>query len=313
MTLAAAAAIPASWQRGHRMAALALTAALLAFGAWQVPSIPTQLVLLAVCVALLGLPHGAVDHLQGQRLLRPRLGAVWPAGFAALYLGAAGLVIAGWWLWPPGLLAGFLALAVVHFGAEDVEQDRLLPGRTGRAVEGALRGALPIAGPVLFYPSETGQLFALLTPGTALETHFALLRAAALPAAGLLAAASALMIWAAWRNRGLLAAELGALLLLVAVLPPLLAFAVYFCLWHSPRHSLSVVALLDAGDFAAGLRRFGVSAIALTAVTIGLAALAWVVLDGADQPAAATMRVVFVGLAALTVPHVALAIASART
>jgi Brp/Blh family beta-carotene 15,15'-monooxygenase len=312
MTLAVAAEIPAAWQRGHRLAALALTAGLLAVGLWGTPGMTVQLIVLALTVALLGLPHGAVDHLQGRELLRGRVGGAWPAAFAGLYLGAAVLVIGAWLLAPPVLLVGFLLLAVVHFGAEDVEQDRLLPTRLGLAVEGLLRGAIPIAGPVLFHPSSTGQLFSLLTPGTSLATIFAVLEAAALPATVLLSAASLLMVWAAWRNSGLLAAELGALLLLVAVLPPLLAFAGYFCFWHSPRHSLGVIARLAPNDFRGGLRRFAVSAIALTSVTIALAALAWVLLDGGTQPAAASMQVIFVGLAALTVPHVGLAIWSAR-
>lgn len=312
MTLAAAAEIPAAWQRGHRLAALTLTAGLLAVGLWGTPGITGQLIVLALTVAVLGLPHGAVDHLQGRDLLAARTGAAWPALFAGLYVGAAALVILAWYLAPPALLIAFLALATVHFGAEDVEQDRLLPTRAGRLIEGLLRGAIPIAGPVLFHPSSTGQLFSLLTPGTSLETIFGVLRTAALPATVLLSGASLLMIWAAWRNRGLLAAELGALLLLVAVLPPLLAFAGYFCFWHSPRHSLSVIARLAPTDFRGGLRRFLASAIALTSVTIALAALAWILLDGGNQSAAASVQVIFVGLAALTVPHVGLAIASAR-
>ena len=312
MTLAAAAEIPPAWQRGHRLAALTLTAGLLATGLWGTPGMTVQLVLLAVTVALLGLPHGAVDHLQGRELLAARAGRAWPAVFAGLYVGAAALVIAAWFLAPAVLLLAFLALAVVHFGAEDVEQDRLLPTRAGRLIEGLLRGAIPIAGPVLFHPSSTGQLFSLLTPGTPLQSIFAVLQTAALPATVLLSGASLLMILAAWRNRGLLAAELGALLLLVAVLPPLLAFAGYFCLWHSPRHSLSVIARLAPHDLRGGLRRFTASAIALTSLTIALAALAWILLDGGSQPATASVQVIFVGLAALTVPHVGLAIWSAR-
>jgi Brp/Blh family beta-carotene 15,15'-monooxygenase len=312
MTLAAAAEIPVRWQSGHRLAALGLTAGLLAVGLWGTPGMTVQLAVLALTVALLGLPHGAVDHLQGRDVLRPRAGGAWPAVFAGLYVGAALAVIGAWALAPPVLLIAFLALAVLHFGAEDVEQDNLLPTRAGRLAEGLLRGAIPVAGPVLFHPAATGQLFSLLTPGTSQQSVFAVLQAAALPATVLLSGASLLMIWAAWRNRGLLAAELGALLLLVAVLPPLLAFAGYFCFWHSPRHSLSVVARIAPEDFRDGLRRFTASAIALTSVTIALAALAWILLDGASQPAAASVQVIFVGLAALTVPHVGLAIASAR-
>lgn len=301
------AAVPASWQRSHRSAALAGSAVLaLPLLLWP-PGPALQALVLALGVALLGLPHGAVDHWQGRALLQPRFGRAWPAPFALGYLGAAAAVLAAWLAWPPALLVAFLVLAAVHFGDEDLALGTALPsGGPGRGAELVARGALPIAGPVLGHPGETAALFALLLPGHAAADVALVLARAAPVAAALLAGALGLAAIAAVRRRFALAAELLLLVGLMPVLPPLLAFALYFCLWHAPRHSLSVIAGLAPDDPGPGARRFARGAAALTAVTVAGALAGWLLLGGRHAPVAATVQVTFVGLAALTVPHVLL-------
>lgn len=80
---------------------------------------------------------------------------------------------------------------------------------------------------------------------------------------------------------------------------PLLSFAVYFALWHSPRHLL-----------ASGVdRRSMAPTVVATIATLGLGVGAWVLME----PATATaIRVVFIGLAALTVPHLAVTAVARR-
>jgi Brp/Blh family beta-carotene 15,15'-monooxygenase len=301
------AAVPGSWQRGHRRAALAASLALAGPLLLWPPGPGVQAIVLALAVGLLGLPHGAVDHWQGRALLRPPWGRAWPAVFALGYLGAVATVLAAWLVWPPVLLTGFLVLAAVHFGDEDLALGGALPaGAPGRGAELVARGALPIAGPVLGHPGESAALFALLLPELAAADVAPVLARAAPVAAALLAGALALAAVAAVRRRLSLAAELVLLAGLMTALPPLLAFALYFCLWHAPRHSLSVIAGLSPHDPVAGARRFVRGAAALTGVTLVGASAGWLLLDGAAAPVAATLQVTFVGLAALTLPHVVL-------
>ena len=307
------------WHAGHARLALALTLPAAALGAsLPAPGAGLQAGLLAGLVAVLGLPHGAVDHLSGKILLRPRFGWGWPLVFGGLYSLAALAVIGLWWLWPPGVLVGFLILAIVHFGAEDVASAPVLPpgraghaARVGRAGEALVRGAVPVSLPVLFHPDATAALFAALLPEAPAEAVRPVLAALAPMAGGHLAMLAALALaglarGAAGRGRILIAVEIAALVAAFASLPVLLAFAVYFCLWHAPRHTLATVAALDDADLRAGLWRFVRAAVPLTVATIALGGAVWALRPAGLAPDAAALRVVFIGLAALTVPHVAL-------
>lgn len=301
--------MPEGWAAAHTRLALGVNAVTIALAVLlPSPDPALELALLAVLVGLLGLPHGAVDHLQGRTLFAPRFGRAWPAAFAAAYVGAAALVVTAWFAWPPGLLIVFLVLATGHFGAEDIAAARLTaPGRATALAESALRGALPVVLAVTFHPTATAGHFAALMPAT--HTHVVTSVVTALAPAGLAYLALLLGYAAAAirRRRPDLALETAALLGVFAALPPLLAFAVYFGIWHAPRHSLAVMAEQGAPGPAAGIRSFVRAAAPLTAVTLILAGAAWWLRRPEAGADAATLQVVFIGLAALTVPHVGLA------
>lgn len=87
--------------------------------------------------------------------------------------------------------------------------------------------------------------------------------------------------------------EIATIALIAATLHPLISFALYFALWHAPRHLLT----LDINR--QHWRQAGWTTIATLLTTASL----WQLI----QPAApTTARVVFIGLAALTGPHLAL-------
>ena len=112
--------------------------------------------------------------------------------------------------------------------------------------------------------------------------------------------------WAqGFTDHGLVAFEIAALLVLFYTTPPLVAFVVYFCFWHSIRHSIRLAARLKPSSAKAGLRAFIRHAwpMTLSATAIGTGAYA-LLKDRAS--AHAIVQVVFVGLSALTLPHVVL-------
>jgi Brp/Blh family beta-carotene 15,15'-monooxygenase len=302
-----------NWMQSHARLALAVT--VVAALAWHalpaaVSGMPLQLALLAGFVAALGLPHGAVDHIEGRRLLAPRFGRGWHLVFGAGYVLAALAVVAAWMIWPPALLTAFLLLAIGHFGGEDVASVSLAapPPRLQGIAEAGLRGAVPVILPVLFQPEATGRLFAALLPGTGPDSVVAALHALAPVGWLYLAALGGLSVSALWRGRTLLAAELAALTGAFWVLPPLMGFVVYFCVWHAPRHSLAVMAEGPQTPFGQALAAFARAAWPLTALTLAAAAVVWAMRWGETSGTAATLQVVFIGLAALTVPHVLLAV-----
>ena len=86
--------------------------------------------------------------------------------------------------------------------------------------------------------------------------------------------------------------EITIIALLAGAVHPLVSFALYFSLWHSPRHLIA----LDI-ERTTWVRTFGGSAAMLL---VGAEAWRW------TEPSAETAtRVVFIGMAAVTWPHLA--------
>ena len=317
------------WGAAHSAAMVAVALAVAGVSAvgsaagWAIGG-GAQVAVLAVAVAVLGLPHGAFDAVIGEELLRPRLGRWWGAGFSAGYLGLAAVVVGLWVVAPPVALASFFAAAAWHFGETDAAGVDS-PGGWRRAVSEVVpRGVLPIAGPAAFHPAEVAGLLRWtmpgeqpwMTPGATLAAGAATLAVALyLMLPGLCVrfvdaemdrrAGRRLTRAGRWRQ-AVAVAEVPALLALFAAAPPLVGFVVYFCGLHSVRHELHLVARVDSSDPAAGLRSVVVRALPATAVTVVGAAIAFAWLARSGDPSASAVRVVFVGLSALTVPHMAL-------
>ncbi len=241
---------------------------------------------LAVAVAVTGLPHGALDPWVAWRagLWKGRWG--WLA-FNLAYVAIAAAVVAVWWLAPGPSLALFLALSAWHFAGDW----RLhLPG-WARAVAGLALLALP----AWRWPAQVDAAFALLAgpEGSIIANWLGV-------AAPALAAGMAAVVLVALRRSRASAIELAAVAALALLLPPLVYFIVYFCALHSLRH-LRLAA--RGADTASRWRMAGV-ALLYTLLTLVAAAAAWPWLaTGASAPDGDLLRLVFIGLAALTLPH----------
>ena len=255
---------------------------------------PLDLAALAAIV-LIGLPHGALDgaiaiHLGfTQKILHF-------IRFLALYIAMAGLVVGAWLLAPTACLLGFLIISMLHFGAGDARHG------TGwlRSAEILAHGGLVIVGISQMHHDEVDVIFGYLTGrDTALLWQGIDVLTVIVGMAVVVCLAQAL--WhRRWRGT---AVELGALTVLFALTPPLVGFAVYFCCVHSARHVYGIVNSLrrDISRF-----RMLNQAVAFTVASwaAGGAAIWWFA-DMAN-PEPAVLRVVFIGLAALTVPHMIL-------
>lgn len=265
--------------------ALALSAASLVLPR---PAERVELVVFASLTILLGVPHGALDPIFAKRLYRVGGLRGWMV-FGSVYSALAAAVV-GLWLIAPGLfLAGFLAISVAHFSGDP-------PEGTAPASR-LLYGGVIVVLPARLHAAELEHLFGFLTgpEAAARLTHW--LSWLAWPwMAGLVLAA----IYQA-RSEWLTGLEMLAAGLVALVAPPLVAFAVFFCGMHGARHILRTVAY--AKDTAP---RQLVAMISLPMAAVMAATLAgWLLLG--DRPVdARLLQVVIVGLAALTVPHMAL-------
>lgn len=244
--------------------------------------------LLAALILLLGVPHGALDTVFAEELHGVHGWCGWSL-FALAYLSLSLLVLLAWQYAPQLFLAGFLLLSVLHFSGD------LTPGAGFMAR--LLYGGTTIVLPALLHESEMARLFAFLVAPQA---------AAAL--AGFLHDISwlwllATILAAAWRTRThrLTGFEMAAAVILALLAPPLLAFTVFFCTMHSARHIVRTWHHAGAGP-AARLGRAALLPLLGTLILGGAAAYSLRV-----QPIeAGMMQLVFVGLATLTVPHMAL-------
>jgi len=273
---------------------------------------------LAVVGALVGIPHGAVDHLvplwwgndqSSQRVgLRPSTTSRLVL-FAAAYTACAGAALTALLLAPTPTLVAFLLLSAVHFGLGEVVTSAERAGRpvTHTSAERLVAGAhgVVVVG-LLFWsrPETTDPYLRTLSPWLAdaatRSRGVGLLLVAVTVTMGLVVLLHA--------GRRLEAAELALLAGLFSIAPPLAAFGIYFGLWHSLRHSgrlldLARRRLRAAGGPAPGWRpslallgRAGAwpSVVAFTAV-----ATLWAARDLASLQAEIAV------LLALTFPHAA--------
>jgi Brp/Blh family beta-carotene 15,15'-monooxygenase len=88
-----------------------------------------------------------------------------------------------------------------------------------------------------------------------------------------------------------------------AIAPPLLGFAIYFCCIHSARHFKKIYSSIKQTVSSSNIKNQAILFTTISWVAAGIAF--WLLADFAD-PGPTIMRIIFIGLAALTVPHMLL-------
>lgn len=247
-------------------------------------SLSAQLSLLMVCVTIFGLPHGALDPLLANQL-RLANTAARTALFVALYCSIAVLVLIIWWHFPTFGLLAFLSYGAWHFSDD---------WRSHLGAEARSLTALGlIAMPALFHPDETAMIFSLLT-GQPMNWLIE-----ALHVAGLIATAGIVFTAISLRQRNqLLAAELATIVATAVLLPPLLFFLVFFCFLHSLHNIRITVSKLHVPRL-----RLYQAAFLYTGLAIAIGIVVFNALHTQLAVDTLLLRIVFIGLAALTVPH----------
>ncbi len=246
-------------------------------------------------VVLIGLPHGAFDG-----AIAACLGQTdWPVAivrFIILYVALAGLVVGLWLVFPVASLIGFLGISIVHFGLGDA--------RAGagwfRYAQAVAHGGVVVVGISQSHQLEVDVIFGYLIGGDA-----ALIWIAIDLASVMIAVALAIYAWRAfwdvrWRIGFL---EVSLLILLFAAMPPLVGFALYFCCIHSARHLWSVWTAVKV-ELPHHTLFTGAMTFTVASWAAGAAAFWWCA--SFMMVESALLRVVFIGLAALTVPHMIL-------
>lgn len=270
------------------------------------PGVPGR-VAAAVAVAgiVLGVPHGAVDHLVPGWVLHRRSRGLFLVRVLLAYLAVAGIATVGFLLVPDVAVGVFLVVSAAHFGWAEVtyaaERRGLPVPSPGQGAWPALAHGLAVVGlPVLAWPGTTVAVLSPLAPGLA----GALVRPAGAPAVTLLlllvaAVCAGLARAGRWRE----AAETVVVALLFWLVSPLAAFGLYFGLWHAVRHSARLLpALAPGAGPAEQVRRY--AAVAALPTGLALGALALVARAGAADASEPVVTAGLCVLLALTFPHV---------
>ncbi|WP_458069788.1 Brp/Blh family beta-carotene 15,15'-dioxygenase [Rhodanobacter sp. BL-MT-08] len=246
------------------------------------------LLIIGGLILLLGVPHGALDPVFASQLCGVRSAGGWLV-FGLCYGAVAALVILCWQAAPTFFLLAFLLVSVVHFSG-DLDKEVPLLAK-------ALYGGTIIVLPALFHAAQIEPLFRMLVGAPSAQWITRCLHWLAWP----WAAALALTAIALRRRKSRPALELAALGSLALAAPPLYAFTVFFCLMHGARHILRT---LDYARDTPARRLIAVNALPMLLVAAALVVVATRV---THQPLNATIvRTIFVGLAALTAPHMML-------
>ena len=85
-----------------------------------------------------------------------------------------------------------------------------------------------------------------------------------------------------------------------------MAFTIYFCFLHSIRHIISLISELDENNISNGFKIFIKKALPLTIITAIFCVISLYLLNNTYNFDSAILKIIFIGLASLTFPHILL-------
>ena len=246
-------------------------------------------------ISTIGVTHGALDNLKGYKLLKI-YGIKKNYVFYLAYITLSFFTIFFWILFPMSTLALFLFVASYHFGKEDSSFGKFKKMKLNGLLF-FLKGSIVILAPLIFHTDETLKIFEIL--GVQLKiTNTDILFS--------LIALSLLSNFFINNNAKFSLLDWITILILNITFSPLVAFTIYFCFLHSVRHSLSLIYELNKNSFKRGFRDFIKKALPLTMLTGIIYLFAASLLVNTYSLDNAILKVIFIGLASLTFPHILL-------
>jgi Brp/Blh family beta-carotene 15,15'-monooxygenase len=264
-----------------------------------------------ICLLLIltiGISHGSLDNIKGRKLLNIlKIDNIYFFYSSYILIGLSILVI--WLLLPTTTLLVFLLVASYHFGKEDTEflaNNKL----TSNQIFYFLKGLLVVIAPLNFHFEETINIFKLLfVESEKFYIYLSLIESfKIIPIIFFLSVFSSFYLFIKnfrFINFSIFL-DFFSILILNYYLSPLLAFTFYFCFLHSIRHSFSLIIELDRNNFKNGSILFFKKALPLTILTIIIYLIALFYLANYFELNDAILKVIFIGLASLTFPHILL-------
>jgi len=264
-----------------------------------------------ICLFLIlsiGISHGSLDNYKGRKLFQIfRINNF--LIFYLTYFLIALVVVIFWIIIPYISLIIFLIVASYHFGKEDT-QFLITENTYYYQLLFLLKGSLIIITPIFFHFDETISIFKLLLIENESFYNFLNLveSTKVLLYAIILSTLSNILLFT--KNfelkKFVIFFDFFSIIIINYYFSPLVAFTIYFCFLHSVRHSVSLVSELNANDLVKGLKIFIKKALPLTILTAIFCLVGLYLLNNTYNFDDSIIKIIFIGLASLTFPHILL-------
>ncbi len=264
-----------------------------------------------ICLLLIlsiGISHGSLDNLKGRKLFQIFKVKKFYIFYLA-YILIAIIVIILWILIPYVSLIIFLTVASYHFGKEDT-QFLIVENSYYNQFLFLLKGSLIVFAPMYFHFNETISIFKLLFIENENFYNFLDLiesKKILLYCIILSTLANILLFTKNFElKKFTIFLDYFSIIIINYYFSPLVAFTIYFCFLHSVRHSISLMSELDRDDLGNGFKIFVKKALPLTIITAIFCAIGLYLLNNTYNLESSILKIIFIGLASLTFPHILL-------
>jgi Brp/Blh family beta-carotene 15,15'-monooxygenase len=266
------------------------------------PDLSSMVIVATLAIAVLGVPHGGLDHWTGKRFLQPFLGGYWWVAFFPAYLLVGASFAAGWFIASTITVLTFFIISAWHFGREEQLENSSKSPELGAQhalvhITAIAMGGLVIWIPALVRADEMRTLLRFIIPVDGTNNASLIVEATQWIAIGLLPiAALAFIVRLCLSPRDLDRWVPLATAAIAISMPILISFPIYFCGWHSWQglQRLRRDEALSSRQFVQSVAPLSIAAI------VGVAVTGWWM---QGNQSSSSLQTLFIGLSAIAVPH----------
>ena len=246
-------------------------------------------------ISTIGVSHGALDHEKGKKIIKLFKSKKIELFYLA-YVSLSLIIILLWSIAPIITLIIFLIVASYHFGKEDSVFGEIKYNYFSNLLF-FFKGSIVVLAPLYFSQEETFEIFKILNANINPISQDFLLTLILL---------SLLSNFLLKKNTLIHSIDTLSIIIINWAFSPLVAFTIYFCFLHSIRHSFSLIYEINKKNFKKGSNLFIKKVLPLTMLTGLLFLISLYVLNNYFLLNSAILKVIFIGLASLTFPHILL-------
>tara|TARA_B100000212_G_scaffold335594_1_gene307759 strand:- start:2289 stop:3206 length:918 start_codon:yes stop_codon:yes gene_type:complete len=254
-----------------------------------------------IFIITIGASHGAFDKSKGKKILN-HFKIENTFVFYFLYISTIFTIILSWVYVPQILTFLFLLISVYHFGGEDLEY---YLSYKSNFVENILRGIIVLLTPLLIKTELTLYLFDLVGLSFPLYSFEFIQSYYYLLTSLLLFSILYFTYKINFVNMKLLfIAESSMIFMSFIYFSPFVAFTLYFCFLHSPRHYYNSIKELKKNLDFSSINQINKDIISLTIATISMFIVSFIFLYYRYPLNESIYIASIIGLASLTFPHI---------